>query len=73
MNRRDQRKLLRTFAEQVTAALLKRSKDWPETWDGHDLRELFLMAVEYERTGLMRESHTRRRNVRNEVVVRNLY
>jgi|PlaIllAssembly_1097288.scaffolds.fasta_scaffold44816_7 hypothetical protein len=73
MTRDEQRKLLRTFSQQVTASLIARSDDWPEEWDGHDLRELLLYAVEWERTSLMRETPRRRREVRNEIAVRNLY
>jgi uncharacterized iron-regulated protein len=73
LTRREQRTLLRTFTNQVTTALLRRSDEWPEDWDGHDLRELALYAFEYERTALMREDRRRRRACRNEIITRNLY
>ncbi|MEE9386104.1 MAG: hypothetical protein V3V08_22050 [Nannocystaceae bacterium] len=73
MKRADQKKLLRTFTGQVTAALLSRAKDWPESWDGHELRELVLYAFQYERTSLMRESRKRRKDCLNDIIVNNLY
>ena len=73
MKRADQKKLLRTFTRQVTDALLAKAKDWPEGWDGHELRELVKYAFDYEQTSLMRANRKRRKNCLNEIIVNNLY
>lgn len=73
MKRSDQRKLLRTFCNHVRDALLVQASEWPEEWDGHDLRELVAYAYVRERTSLMYQSRGRRRKVHNEIVVRRLY
>jgi hypothetical protein len=73
MTRREQRTLLRNFCNSVRDALLAHSKQWPDDWNGHELRELVAYAFEHERTSLMREDGRRRRNCANEINVRNLY
>jgi hypothetical protein len=73
MTRTEQKRLLRTFTRQVTDHLLAQSERWPEDWDGHDLRELAVLAFTHERTGLMRESARRRRAVANATAVLDLY
>ena len=73
MTRTEQRRLLRNFINAVRDHLLERSKDWPEEWDGHDLRELVASAFEWERTPIMSKAPRRRRQTQNEIAVRNLY
>lgn len=72
MTRHKQRQLLQAFMRQVTDHLILQSARWPAEWDGHDLRELALQALEYERTRLMRESPRRRRAVATEIARQDL-
>lgn len=73
MTRDQQRELLTNFCDQVRDFLLSRSDQWPEEWDGHELRELAIYAFDNERTALMREPRSkRRRDAHNEIIVRNL-
>jgi uncharacterized iron-regulated protein len=73
MTRDEQKELVRNFTQQVADALLSKADQWPEDWDGHDLRELVAYAFNHERTRLMREDRKRRRAAENEILVRNLY
>ncbi len=73
MTRAEQKKLLRTFTRQVTDTLIARADQWPEEWDGHDLRELVAYAFNFERTNLMRENRKRRQACKNDILVNNLY
>lgn len=73
MTKKEQRKLLRDFCNNVRNTLLERSHLWPQEWDGHELRELAAYAFDHERTRLMRENKKRARDASNEIAVRNLY
>jgi hypothetical protein len=77
MTRSQQRRLLRTFVNQVRDHLLAQSDRWPEDWDGHELRELAAQAFDWERTPIMRHGlRADRRRLRacsNEIITRQLY
>jgi hypothetical protein len=72
MTKRDQKKLLRNFYNQMRDAMLARAEHWPH-WDGHELRELAAWAFDSERTHLMRADAKRRHACMNDIAVQNLY
>lgn len=77
MTKAQQRKILKAICDNVRDHLLSRSDQWPEEWDGHELRELVAEVHNNERTSLMRGNYgtgrRRRLEARNEILVRNLY
>lgn len=74
MTKKQQRALFNAIVRNVRKSLLLRSGDWPEAWDGHELRELLAVTFERERTSLMTEKRSRRRkDARNEMLVKDLY
>lgn len=74
--------LLVVFCDRIRDKLLERSEQWPEEWDGHEIRELAAYAFDTERTldrppqpGRPRDrlNQARARKAHNEIIVRNLY
>ena len=73
MTKTDQKKLLRTFTRHVTQSLLSKAKDWPDDWDGHELRLLVKTAFDWEQTRLMKKGTKRHKDCLNDIIVNNLY
>lgn len=61
MTRYQQRAMLKAICDNIRDDLLKKADQWPEDWDGHELRELVALVHQHERTVLMREPYSRRR------------
>lgn len=72
MNRQQQKDLLTNLCNQTRDALLKRAHEWPEEWDGFELRWLLNKAVMHE-TRIGTSSERRYRDFENEWITRNLY
>lgn len=72
MTRTKQRELLRAIMRDHTKALLAKSHEWPDGWDGHELRELVAATAEQQRTRLMREDRRRRRECAAVILERRL-
>ena len=62
----EQRELVRGLCASVAQALVKESENWPEHWNGHELRELVAEAFDHERTSAMRADRGRMRRFRRE-------
>jgi len=71
MNKKEQRKFVRSLVKNVQSGILSTSKEWPPEWDGLELRQLvsdhFAMAVMWSTW-----NRKRKREYNNEVIVRNL-
>ena len=65
MRKEDQKKLLAILCTRVRDRLLSKADEWPEEWDGHDIRELAYEAFRFERT-------RRKRDFWNTVLINNL-
>lgn len=57
----EQKQFLINLCDQTRDHLLSRADRWPENWDGHELRELIAIAFDFERSALIRETRSRRR------------
>lgn len=74
MTKRKQIALLRSIARNMVEHLIKHgAARWPDTWDGHEFRELIARQADYERTRLMRENRRRRLDCWNEINTRALF
>jgi hypothetical protein len=73
MTKEDQRQLLTTFCDQVRDALLARSDQWPENWDGFELRWLVEEAFKFEARNPHDFSQRRKSAFRNQWATTNLY
>lgn len=62
----EQRELMRNFCNRVCEAMIRESDNWPEHWNGHELRELAAYTFENERSTLMREDRGRKRRFNRE-------
>jgi hypothetical protein len=73
------RALLINLCDSVRDTLLARADKWPDTWDGHEIRELIAYAFEHERTLTRKGGRPDRTKVRrkrealNDIIVNNLY
>ena len=70
MKLHEQRELLRNFCNSVCEAMIRESENWPERWNGHELRELAAYHFDSERTTAMREDRGRKRRFNRENVAR---
>ena len=66
MNLKEQRELLEAFCQSVCAKMLRESSNWPEHWNGHELRELAAREFDNERTNAMRTDRGRVRRFNRE-------
>lgn len=66
MELKDQQELVRGLCASVAEALIRESHNWPEHWNGHELRELVADAFAHERTTAMNEDRGRRRRFNRE-------
>lgn len=75
MQRQDwQKELLSTLMDAMKEKLLQGADDWPEEWDGIELRELIYNAADWERSGYMCDKRRKRANdFHNVWVTKNLY
>lgn len=74
MNNAQQIELLTDYIDSVREAILSHSDQWPESWDGFELRWLAEWAFSYEASYVNRPEHKKRkREFQNEFVTRNLY
>ena len=74
MKTNEQKKLLGTFMDQVKDNLLSGAQDWPENWDGFELRALVAEAIKYETHDIKsRMGKKRTKEFNNDVLINNHY
>jgi hypothetical protein len=61
MTKAQQRTFVRTLSRAVTRDILAHADDWPEMWDGHELRALCAAYWNREVTDAVRKAGKRRR------------
>ena len=69
MDAKEKKKFIKDLCNRVRDEMLSKVGDMPEFWDGLELR--LLLAQKFE-SQVYEISLSRRRNFRNEVIVRNL-
>lgn len=73
MTTRQQKTFIRGLCNTIRNDLAERVKDMPDTWDGHELRELLALAFERSASmSVLRRDRCRMREFRNTVCVQNL-
>lgn len=70
MTRNEQKHLVKSLVRNVLRDLLAKADQWPEEWDGHELRRL--VANAYSEVVFVEMSRTRLRDFRNACLTRNL-
>ena len=66
------RELIKAIFRDNLKHALSKVKDFPDSWDGHEIRELIYKDAEWQRTSLMRTSRGRRANFERIVSQQNL-
>lgn len=65
--------IVRSLCDSIRDAVIARSADWPEGWDGHEMRQLLALKFSFETTDLLNDGRsTRRREFDHERINRNL-
>jgi hypothetical protein len=72
MTRGEQRALLVAFCDSVRDQMLARSDNWPDSWDGLELRQLAARAFDFE-ANLPTWTRNRQKDFNNDWITRNLY
>lgn len=70
MTKTEKKKFIKSLCDSIRDDLVKKVERMPDEWDGHELRELIADLADRERTSSM--TGKRKRDYRNEVLVRNL-
>lgn len=73
MTQNERKKLLRNLCNQIRDKLLKQSGEWPDNWDGVELRWLLKQAVDYEQVTFVNKKSKRWQEFKNDWSIRNLY
>ena len=74
MTREEQRQLLTIFFDQVRDALLEKADQWPDEWDGFELRWLARKAIDWETERTWKTAPiSRKREFNNDWVTLDLY
>lgn len=73
MNKERQKQLLSNFMDEVKSQLLDQADQWPEDWDGFELRWLVEQAILQEAPAHDRMGQKRWRDFKNEWTVKRLY
>jgi hypothetical protein len=73
MSRDEQRLLLTGFIDDVRDALLAKAGQWPDDWDGIELRWLAEEAFAFEAPDKQRWGKKRVKEFKNAYIVNNLY
>jgi hypothetical protein len=70
LSKEEKKQFIQEFIGRVQESLLSKLDRVPEEWDGYELREWIADTFDFERQGMM--SAKRRKDYKNEVIVRNL-